>query len=36
MSFLLDTDACIYALKHDARVLEHLLSKSREETMLPA
>jgi tRNA(fMet)-specific endonuclease VapC len=34
MRFLLDTDTCIYALKHDANVIEHLLSKSREEIVL--
>jgi tRNA(fMet)-specific endonuclease VapC len=31
MAFLLDTDTCIYALKHHAKVLEQLLSKSRED-----
>jgi tRNA(fMet)-specific endonuclease VapC len=29
--FLLDTDTCIYALKHHATVLENLLSRSRED-----
>jgi tRNA(fMet)-specific endonuclease VapC len=29
--FLLDTDTCIYALKQQARVLERLLSKDRNE-----
>lgn len=31
MSFLLDTDTCIYALKQDPNVIDQLLSKSREE-----
>lgn len=31
MSFLLDTDTCIYALKQDRAVLDRLLSKSRED-----
>ncbi len=31
MTFLLDTDTCIYALKQDRSVLEQLLSRSREE-----
>ena len=31
MTFLLDTDTCIYALKHDRRVLDHLLTKNRED-----
>lgn len=31
MRFLLDTDTCIYALKQNHRVLERLLSTSREE-----
>ena len=31
MRFLLDTDTCIYALKHHATVLENLLSRSRED-----
>jgi tRNA(fMet)-specific endonuclease VapC len=34
MTFLLDTDTCIYALKEHPRVLEHLLSKSREEILV--
>lgn len=34
MPFLLDTDTCIYALKHHAGVLEHLLSKSREDIVV--
>jgi tRNA(fMet)-specific endonuclease VapC len=29
MRFLLDTDICIHALKHDATVLENMLSRSR-------
>jgi len=31
VTFLLDTDTCIYALKHDRRVLDHLLTKNRED-----
>lgn len=31
MRFLLDTDTCIYALKQDRAVLEHLLSTDRED-----
>ena len=31
MRFLLDTDTCIYALKQNRRVLERLLSTSREQ-----
>src|SRR3954452_14864088 len=31
MSFLLDTDTCIYALKQNRNVIEQLLSKAREE-----
>ncbi len=34
MPFLLDTDTCIYALKHHDGVLEHLLSKSREDIVV--
>lgn len=34
MTFLLDTDTCIYALKQDARVLEQLLSKNRDEIVV--
>ena len=34
MPYLLDTDTCIYALKHDAGVIEQLLSKSREEIIV--
>lgn len=34
MKFLLDTDTCIYALKHDQSVLEQLLSKEREEIVV--
>lgn len=34
MVFLLDTDTCIYALKQDPNVLEHLLSKTRDEIMI--
>jgi len=34
MSFLLDTDTCIYALKQDPAVLEELLSKSREDIVV--
>lgn len=31
MKFLLDTDTCIYALKHNENVLGQLLSKSRDD-----
>jgi tRNA(fMet)-specific endonuclease VapC len=31
MKFLLDTDTCIYALKQNATVLEHLLDHSRQD-----
>jgi tRNA(fMet)-specific endonuclease VapC len=31
MKFLLDTDTCIYALKHSPVVLNHLLAQSRED-----
>ena len=31
MKFLLDTDTCIYALKHNPAVLKHLLAQSRED-----
>lgn len=31
MNFLLDTDTCIYALKHNPAVLNHLLAQSRED-----
>lgn len=31
MKFLLDTDTCIYALKHNPAVLNHLLAQSRED-----
>jgi tRNA(fMet)-specific endonuclease VapC len=31
MKFLLDTDTCIYALKQDATVLDHLLAHSRQD-----
>lgn len=34
MSFLLDTDTCIYALKQNTRVLARLLSKDREEILV--
>lgn len=34
MQFLLDTDTCIYALKQNQRVLDHLLSKSREDVLV--
>lgn len=34
MTFLLDTDTCIYALKQDANVLGQLLSKSRDEIVI--
>jgi len=34
MSFLLDTDTCIYALKQEPAVLEQLLSKSRDEILV--
>jgi tRNA(fMet)-specific endonuclease VapC len=34
MTFLLDTDTCIYALKQDPSVLERLLSKSRNEIVV--
>lgn len=34
MSFLLDTDTCIYALKQNRKVLDQLLSKSREEILI--
>ncbi len=31
MKFLLDADTCIYALKQNAAVLQHLLAQSRED-----
>jgi tRNA(fMet)-specific endonuclease VapC len=31
MKFLLDTDTCIYALKQNPTVLQHLLAQSRED-----
>ncbi len=31
MKFLIDTDTCIYALKQNRTVLEHLLAQSRED-----
>jgi tRNA(fMet)-specific endonuclease VapC len=31
MRYLLDTDTCIYALKHDRRVLTMMLSRSRSD-----
>ena len=31
MKFLLDTDTCIYALKHNPAVLKRLLAQSRED-----
>jgi tRNA(fMet)-specific endonuclease VapC len=31
MRFLLDTDTCIYALKHNSAVLNRLLAQSRED-----
>jgi tRNA(fMet)-specific endonuclease VapC len=34
MSFLLDTDTCIYALKKNPRVLEQLLSTNRDEIVV--
>jgi tRNA(fMet)-specific endonuclease VapC len=34
MKFLLDTDTCIYALKQDRDVLEHLLSTDREDVVV--
>ncbi len=34
MRFLLDTDTCIYALKHNPAVLDRLLSTSRDETAI--
>jgi tRNA(fMet)-specific endonuclease VapC len=34
MTYLLDTDTCIYALKQDSRVLEQLLSKNRDEIVV--
>jgi tRNA(fMet)-specific endonuclease VapC len=34
MTFLLDTDICIYAIKQDPSVLEQLLSKDREEIVV--
>ncbi len=34
MTFLLDTDTCIYALKQNPDVLGQLLSKSREEILV--
>jgi tRNA(fMet)-specific endonuclease VapC len=34
MSFLLDTDTCIYALKQNRKVLDQLLSKSREDILI--
>jgi tRNA(fMet)-specific endonuclease VapC len=33
-TFLLDTDTCIYALKQNPNVLEHLLSRSREKILI--
>ena len=36
MTFLLDTNICIYALKRRADVLERLLSESRPEVVLSA
>jgi tRNA(fMet)-specific endonuclease VapC len=32
--FILDTDTCIYALKHDENVLQQLLSTPREEVLV--
>jgi len=34
MPFLLDTDTCIYALKKNSNVIEHFLSKGREEILV--
>ena len=34
MKFLLDTDTCIYALKHNPAVLKHLLGQSREDIVV--
>lgn len=34
MPFLLDSDTCIYALKQNRKVLDQLLSKSREEILI--
>jgi tRNA(fMet)-specific endonuclease VapC len=34
VKFLLDTDTCIYALKHKTAVLAQLLSKSREDVFV--
>ena len=34
MTFLLDTDTCIYALKQNRGVLDQLLSKTREEIVV--
>lgn len=34
MPYLLDTDTCIYALKQHARVIEQLLSTSREDVVV--
>jgi tRNA(fMet)-specific endonuclease VapC len=34
MPFLLDTDTCIYALKQDRKVLDRLLSTSREDVLV--
>lgn len=34
MKFLLDTDTCIYALKQDRAVLDHLLSTDREDVVV--
>jgi tRNA(fMet)-specific endonuclease VapC len=32
--FILDTDTCIYALKHDENVLQRLLSTPREDVLI--
>jgi tRNA(fMet)-specific endonuclease VapC len=34
MTFLLDTDTCIYALKQNRQVIEMLLAKSRQEVWI--
>lgn len=34
MKYLLDTDTCIYALKQDESILQHLLSTAREDVAI--
>lgn len=34
MPFLLDTDTCVYALKQNAKVIQHLLSTSRQDVVV--